>query len=249
MTTDQPQSRKVQLRQPHRLYKRQQARISRRVLYPVTAFYTLFSALMLLLAFRTKHLYVALAFYFAGLPVWTLVEYLTHRYILHRHFQRSKKRYKVHKTFANKYLDPLHWGHHKRPFDGNHINGRLRDLMPLFVVSAAGGYFLFPLYTALMLLAGVCQCYVIEEWVHHSVHYYNFRDPYFRYIKKHHFYHHTSEGMTKGFGFTSAIWDVVFNTRFPEAVRYRLYRRGKPLALAQSGSTSASASSQRAAVG
>ena len=62
-----------------------------------------------------------------------------------------------------------------------------------------------------MLLAGVVQSYVVEEWVHHSVHFYNFRSPYFRYMKKHHFYHHTSPGMERGFGLTSGLWDAAFN--------------------------------------
>jgi sterol desaturase/sphingolipid hydroxylase (fatty acid hydroxylase superfamily) len=79
-----------------------------------------------------------------------------------------------------------------------------------------------------MLLAGVVQCYVIEEWIHHSVHFYNFRNPYFRYIRKHHIYHHTFSGMELGYGFTSGFWDTVFGTRFPLSVRRRLYGKGRP---------------------
>src|SRR5205085_214269 len=86
----------------------------------------------------------------------------------------------------------------------------------LFVVAAPVS-FLFPVYTAPLLLAAVAQGYIAEEWIHHSVHYYNFRSPYFRYIKKHHFYHHTSQGMTRGFGTTSGMWDMVFGARFPRA--------------------------------
>ena len=78
-----------------------------------------------------------------------------------------------------------------------------------------------------MLVAGVWQFYCVEEWVHHSVHYYNFRGPYFSYMKKHHFYHHTSQGETRGFGLTSGIWDRVVGTAFPRKVRERLYGRGK----------------------
>src|SRR5437016_2365857 len=233
MTTDNSRTDNLRPGQSFRDYKREQAGISRRKLYPVTIFYTLASVLMLFLAVRSKHPYLAVAFYLAGIPVWTLVEYVTHRYILHGRFKVSEK---IHKKFltglANKYMDPLHWEHHERPFDGNHINGRLRDLLPLFAVAAPAS-FLFPLYVAPMVLAGAVQCYVIEEWVHHSVHYYNFRNPYFKYIRKHHIYHHTSSGMERGFGFTSAIWDVVFKTRFPAHVRQRLYGKRKPLTAGQ----------------
>jgi sterol desaturase/sphingolipid hydroxylase (fatty acid hydroxylase superfamily) len=223
---------------PFAAYKRQQAALSRGRLYPVTAFYTGYSVLMFFLAARTAHPFLAVAFYLAGVPVWTLVEYFSHRYVLHGRFKKSQKWYKKwYKDLANKYLDPLHWEHHERPFDGLHINGTLKDLLPLFAVAAPLS-FLFPTYTLPMLLAGVVQSYVSEEWIHHCVHFYNFRSPYFKYMKKHHFYHHTSQGMTRGFGLTSGLWDVVFKTRFPEHVRQRMYGR-KSAAAGQGAPTGA----------
>jgi sterol desaturase/sphingolipid hydroxylase (fatty acid hydroxylase superfamily) len=223
-------------------YKREQARISRAKLYPFTVFYTVFSAVMLVVAFRSPHTLVALAFYAFGIPLWTFVEYLSHRYILHGRFKKSSHRWKLHKHFAHKVLDPLHWEHHERPFDGLHISASIKDLLPLFAFSSFVSFFFFPVYTLPMLLAGVVQCYVTEEWVHHSVHFYNFRSPYFKYMKKHHFYHHTSQGMTRGFGLTSGLWDVVFNTRFPEATRQRLYgtKRREALATVAAGEKSLS---------
>lgn len=215
-----------------RFYKRQQAAISRRRLYPVSVFYAAYSIILLVLAFRTAHPVWAVAFYVAGIPVWTLVEYLTHRYILHGRFQTSQVWYKKwYKDFAHKRLDPLHWEHHERPTDGLHINGVLKDLLPLFVVSAPLS-FLFPFYTAPMLLAGVTQSYVAEEWIHHCIHYYNFRNPLFRYVKAYHLYHHTSHGMKRGFGITSGFWDIVFKTRFPASVQQRLTKRGRQLTMA-----------------
>lgn len=208
-------------------YKRRQAEISRRRLYPITAFYTAYSAILLVLAWRTAHPYRAVLFFLAGVPVWTLVEYLTHRYILHGRFKRSKKWYKKwYKSLANKYLDPLHWGHHERPTNGLHVSGELKDLLPLFAVAVPLS-FIFPFYTAPMLLAGVSQSYLAEEWVHHCIHYYNFRHPYFRRIKGYHLYHHSSSGMERGYGITSRFWDVIFKSRFPNSVQERLSGRGK----------------------
>lgn len=212
---------------PSSSYKREQAAISRRRLYLVTAFYTAYSVILLAVAARwSAHPRLAVLFYLAGIPVWSLVEYLTHRYILHGRFKESKHRWKIHKKFAHKVLDPLHWEHHERPFDGLHINGVLKDLLPLFAIAAPLS-FLFPFYTAPLILAGVCQGYVTEEWVHHSIHYYNFRNRYWRHLKKYHLYHHTSQGMTRGFGITSAFWDGIFKTRFPEDTRLRLFGEGR----------------------
>lgn len=203
-------------------YKRQQAALSRRRLYPVTAFYTVFALIMLALGWRTARPLLAGAFFLAGVPVWTLVEYLSHRFVFHRHFKKSKKVYKKFYTgLANKYLDPLHFGHHERPTDALHISGRLRDLLPVFFVTLPLTL-LCPLYTAPMLLAGVVQSYVIEEWVHHCMHYYNFRNSYYRRIKAYHLYHHSSRGIDLGYGITNEFWDIVFRTRFPAHVRARL---------------------------
>lgn len=229
---------------PNNPYRREQAAISRRRLYPVTAFYTTYSVILLTLAWWKGHFWLGLAFYLLGIPVWTFVEYLSHRYILHGRFQKSQHRWKLHKHFAHKVLDPLHWEHHERPFDGLHINGTIKDLLPLFAVAAPLS-FIFPVYTAPVMLAAVCQGYVAEEWVHHSVHYYYFRGAYWRYIKKHHFYHHTSQGMTRGFGTTSGMWDTVFGTRFPEPVRQRLYGGKKRPALARTSPSGAGAQAGR----
>src|SRR5207245_8005027 len=58
MTTEQAQLPKLSPK-PFRRYKREQARISRHILYPVTAFYTLYSIIMMFVAFRTKHPFIA----------------------------------------------------------------------------------------------------------------------------------------------------------------------------------------------
>jgi sterol desaturase/sphingolipid hydroxylase (fatty acid hydroxylase superfamily) len=67
--------------------------------------------------------------------------------------------------------------------------------------------------------------YVVEEWVHHSVHFYHFENPYFRYIKRHHLYHHSPVGGDVGYGLTNGFWDIVFSTRIPAEQRRRLYAR------------------------
>jgi sterol desaturase/sphingolipid hydroxylase (fatty acid hydroxylase superfamily) len=208
---------------PSTSYKRQQARISRRRLYPLTAFYTICAGVALILALRTAHPWVAIVFFLAGIPIWTLVEYMFHRFVLHGRFPEGKG---FIRRFAHERLDPLHWEHHERPLDGMHISGELKDLLPLFGVAAPVS-FLFPIYTLPVLLAAVVESYVVEEWTHHCIHFYNFRNPYFRYIKRYHLYHHTRQGMEMGYGITSGLWDSVFNTRYTQAVRQALFGRGE----------------------
>jgi sterol desaturase/sphingolipid hydroxylase (fatty acid hydroxylase superfamily) len=204
---------------PFGVYKRLQARISRGRLYPLTLFYSSYFLVLLMLVLRSSQPWVGLLFMVAGIPVWTFIEYLFYRFVLHGRFPAGKG---FIRRFMHERLDPLHWEHHARPFDGLHINGSVSDLLPLFVVAAPLS-FIAPVYTLPALLAGVVQCYVVEEWVHHSVHFYNFRSPYFRYIKRHHFYHHSPRGSEKGYGLTNGFWDIVFDTRYPIETRQSLY--------------------------
>jgi sterol desaturase/sphingolipid hydroxylase (fatty acid hydroxylase superfamily) len=197
----------------------QQARIARARFYPVTVAYTAYALVILTLGLlrggRTAILSI-----FAGAAGWTFVEYLVHRHILHGPFPDGPGWLArgLHHVF-----DSAHGDHHLRPWDGRHINGRF-DTVP-FVIVLALLSFLAPLPTAPVFLATVLQCYVLEEWIHYSVHFHHFRWRYFRYIRRHHLYHHSARGRDMAFGLSSGIWDVPLGTRIPRADRERLHRR------------------------
>jgi sterol desaturase/sphingolipid hydroxylase (fatty acid hydroxylase superfamily) len=199
--------------------RRQEARKARRRFYPSSALYTAYGAFMLALGLRSGRPYTALAYFAGGVAVWTLVEYLVHRFVLHGRFPEGNN---VYRRFTHKYFDPLHWEHHARPWDGNHVNGTLKDTLHFAIVFIAVA-FLFPLATAPQLVAGLLVAYVCEEWVHHSVHFYRFENRYFRYIRRHHLYHHSPKGMEVGFGLTNGFWDIVWDTRIPKEERDALY--------------------------
>src|SRR4029453_2973162 len=105
------------------LYKRQQFQISRRRLYPITVFYGTFTAIVAVLVVRSRHLLVGLVCFALGLLVGKS---------LTRRFAPGKG---ITRRYLHERLDPLHWPHHEHPFDGGHISGELRDLIPLFVVA------------------------------------------------------------------------------------------------------------------
>jgi 4-hydroxysphinganine ceramide fatty acyl 2-hydroxylase len=202
-----------------------EARKARRRLYPVTVLYSTYSLAVLGLALRSgRGPHVALGFYGGGWMAWTLVEYVAHRWVLHFRFPDGPGpvQHWLHRTF-----DSLHSEHHERPWDGDHINGTIKDTL-LYVSLIAALSFLAPLPTAPVLWAGVMQAYVVEEWVHQSVHYlylYRLKGRYWRYIGRHHCYHHSRRGSEVAFGLTNGFWDIVFDTRIPAADRRRLHRR------------------------
>jgi sterol desaturase/sphingolipid hydroxylase (fatty acid hydroxylase superfamily) len=189
-----------------------EARKGRRRLYPVTVVYTTVTTLALGYGLASNAAAAATS-WVLGLLSWTWLEYITHRYLLHGTFPDGPGlQHLVHAAFD----------HHKRPWDGSHINGTLKDswfiVFPLLV-----GSLLFPPWSLTPFLAGLFQAGIVEEWVHHSVHYYHFDNLYFRYIKRHHMYHHSPKGEGLGYGLTSGFWDRVYGTCFPAEVRQRLY--------------------------
>ena len=210
-------------RPSHEIWRREAAKARGR-LYPSTALYGVYAfTLLAWVLVRPGHRAAALLFLALGGAAWTVVEYFVHRYILHGRFPDGPSPVE---HFLHARFDPLHWEHHARPWDGEHINGRLRDTLlfaAVFVVIAA----FFPAYSAPVMVAGFLLSYVAEEWVHHSVHFYHFDNPYFRYIKRHHLYHHSPKGGDVGYGLTNGFWDIVFASRIPSEQRRRLFARAR----------------------
>jgi len=211
----------VVLPAPSGIRREVEARKARRRLYPVSVLYTSYAMLILGIALRTPHRWTALIFFALGIAGWTWLEYLVHRYILHGRFPDGPS---VWRHALHRYFDHLHIEHHQRPWDGNHVSGTIRDTGVVALVLAGIG-FLFPFHTVPVFLAGLLQAYIAEEWVHHSVHFCQFRGKYFQYIKRHHLYHHSPKGAGVGYGLSSGIWDVVWQTRIPERERRLLYAR------------------------
>jgi sterol desaturase/sphingolipid hydroxylase (fatty acid hydroxylase superfamily) len=194
-----------------------EARKGRRRLYPVTVTYTVLATAAIVYALGSNPR-AAAAYWLLGLAFWTWMEYMVHRFVLHGVFPDGPGVKRV----LHRLFDHLHVEHHRRPWDGDHINGTMKDTAPFLALPAALGLVLPP-HTLLAFLAGFVQAYVVEEWVHHSVHFYHFKNPYFRYIKRHHLYHHSKLGSEIAFGLTSGMWDVVHDTRIPADVRAALY--------------------------
>jgi sterol desaturase/sphingolipid hydroxylase (fatty acid hydroxylase superfamily) len=208
-------------RKPLAEYKREQARISRKSLLKTSAFYTTYSVIVLYYTMRSAHMWWGTLFYVVGMWSYTFIEYISHRWLFHHVFKRTPGI----EGYLHKLFDSVHNGHHENPLDGEHINGDLKDLLPLFVVAAPLSFFVAPIYTLPAMLAGTVEGYVITEWIHHCMHFYKLRDPYFRYARRHHFYHHSPKGERQGFGVTNGFWDIWFKTRYPKEVRWALHKR------------------------
>lgn len=201
-----------------------EARKARRRLYPVSIVYTAYALVVFVLALRWDGLLPLLLFGAAGVILWTLAEYLVHRHVLHGRFPDGPGplQHWLHSAF-----DSLHSEHHARPWDGNHISGTIKDTI-LYAALLGSLSFLAPLPTLPVLVAAFLQAYVCEEWIHHSVHFvgvYKLKGPYWRYITRHHSYHHSPRGSELAFGLTNGLWDRALGTRIPAVDRALLYGR------------------------
>lgn len=129
-----------------------------------------------------------------GYAIWTFVEYVVHRFILHH--------------VAG--LSELHKVHHD-------ASGELVGTPPIFSVSAF--YFLgyWPIAeiwgrsTAAAILTGLLTGYLSYVFVHYALHHmgsHGFRVM--KRLKRRHALHHQSQDIN--FGVTTDIWDRVFGT-------------------------------------
>ncbi len=143
-------------------------------------------------------------FFLFGFAVWTITEYLLHRFIFHYH-PNSEFGKKIHFIF--------HGVHHDYPRDKKRLVLPPSASIPLATLF----YFLFSVVlTDLHLFAffpGFLLGYLIYDMLHYAMHHYNFKSGIMKKIKQHHMLHHYQDP-TKGFGVSSSIWDVVLHSEF-----------------------------------
>ena len=130
--------------------------------------------------------------FLVGLALWTLVEYLLHRFAFH--------------GFAP------HYQHHADPADPKYILAPFR----LSLSSIAGLWGLASIvagsiWQAAPVVAGVVVGYLAYEWVHLRLHSRHRSGWLTRILRKHHFHHHYANDRVC-YGVTSPIWDFVLRS-------------------------------------
>ena len=139
----------------------------------------------------------------AGLLMWTLCEYVLHRFVFHWTDDTPRGR-RIH------FL--LHGVHHDFP------NDKDRLVMPLPFEHPARRALLRRLLLALFgmrvaepLFAGFVLGYLVYDGTHYAVHHFKQTTRVGRFVKRHHMLHHHMDH-DGGFGVSSPLWDLVFRT-------------------------------------
>jgi 4-hydroxysphinganine ceramide fatty acyl 2-hydroxylase len=143
-------------------------------------------------------------FVILGLCVWTLTEYVLHRFVFH-------------------WMPPGKWGarihfithgvHHDYPSDSK----RLVMVPSISIPLAALFYFLFYLMLGSAHVApffiGFLLGYLFYDMTHYAVHHFNLKSKFWLELKHHHMIHHYKDD-ENGFGVSSKFWDLIFRTTF-----------------------------------
>ena len=194
---------------PGQVSLKEEARKARGRLLPTTVTFLGLSAAVIATALREGPAHWVAGFALGGILSFSFVEYGVHRFILHGRFPDGRGvRHVLHKAF-----DHLHIEHHARPWDSTHNGGTLNDtLLPIviiFVLFAATT----PFPTGPVFWAAIAASYVVEEWIHHALHYCQFRHPWFLALRRHHSLHHAAPGTESNYGLSSPLWDILLGTR------------------------------------
>lgn len=145
-----------------------------------------------------------LGYFTLGLFVWTLTEYVLHRFLFHW-MPPGKIGARMHFVF--------HGVHHDYPSDSK----RLVMVPSVSIPLAALFYFMFNMILGGQLVApffaGFLIGYLFYDMTHFALHHYNFKSKFWLNLKHHHMIHHYKD-MDNGYGVSSKIWDYVFRTTF-----------------------------------
>ena len=139
---------------------------------------------------------------FTGVLVWTLTEYLLHRYVFHW----------VNETAWGKRVHfILHGVHHDFPNDKDRLVMPLGASIPMAILFYVMYRGLFGIAVGEPLYIGMGIGYLAYDGTHYAVHHFKQTSRIGKYVKRHHMLHHHADH-SGGFGVSSPIWDVVFGT-------------------------------------
>ena len=148
---------------------------------------------------------LAFAGYFVGgLFVWTLTEYVLHRFIFHW-MPDSNWGKRIHFIF--------HGVHHDYPKDALRLVMPPSVSIPLAIFFYALFYLLLPASWVPAFFPGFIVGYLFYDLTHYAIHHTNFKSGFWKKMKQHHMTHHYIDS-SRGYGVSSTLWDKIFRSDF-----------------------------------
>jgi len=141
------------------------------------------------------------ALFLLGVLLWTLIEYLIHRYIFH---YEPKTRWGKQLHFV------IHGVHHDYPNDARRL------VMPP-VISIPLAFLFFGLFFLIFgslapaVFAGLVFGYLCYDMLHYATHHLAMKRGVWLWLKQYHLRHHFKDDHV-GYGISSPLWDYIFRT-------------------------------------
>lgn len=138
---------------------------------------------------------------FAGILLWTLMEYVIHRWAFHYH-PKSETGQRIH------FL--VHGIHHDYPRDATRLVMPLLVSIPLATLF----FFLFKLSFGtfyLSIFSGFVLGYISYDSIHYATHHFKMEGKIGKFLKTYHLKHHYGDEHT-AYGVSNPLWDYVFGT-------------------------------------
>src|SRR5213076_474344 len=136
-----------------------------------------------------------------GVLLWTLLEYLIHRYVFH---------YEPKSRLGKRFHFIVHGVHHDYPNDARRL------VMPPSI-SIPLAFFFYGLFLVIFgrlasgVFAGLVFGYVCYDMLHYATHHFPMKRGLWLWLKQYHLRHHYKDDHV-GYGISSPLWDYIFGT-------------------------------------
>ncbi len=138
-----------------------------------------------------------------GIIVWSLFEYVVHRWVYHTPIRSSKIRW---------FVDAFHEHHHRNLDDYEVLNAGFLLSYPITIIVLSVVFLsTWSLYATACFGLGMTLYYIFYEIVHYLIHYKCWSGGYMSFIQKYHLFHH-HENWNRNFGNTISFWDRIFGS-------------------------------------
>ncbi|MDB5968136.1 MAG: fatty acid hydroxylase [Hydrocarboniphaga sp.] len=139
---------------------------------------------------------------FAGIVVWSLTEYLLHRFVFHYHPSSD---------WGKRLHFLMHGVHHDYPSDAKRLVMPPAISMPLALLFYGLFAWILPPLQTEALMVGFTLGYLVYDLTHYALHHAQFRSGWLYRLKRYHMRHHYADP-SRSFGVSSPLWDQVFGS-------------------------------------
>lgn len=143
-----------------------------------------------------------IAFFFIGFVVWTLTEYVLHRFVFHL---------PVRGPISERFVFLFHGLHHDDPNDPTRL---VMPPVPAILIMALIYKFfalIVPDRYIEVFMGYFIIGYLCYDYIHYATHHFKMTSRVGRYLKKFHLQHHFRHEKAK-YGVSSPLWDYIFRT-------------------------------------